>query len=172
MTVDHVRWAVATGSSITRRPSTSIRIESPTTRPIALKVETAAKNRPLSAGERVQLVVSPAEDAFVYCYLHDEDGKVLRIFPNRFARNARIAAAKPLALPGTMGFELTAGRSGVSEHVACFATPSDVLASLAPSVGGADLEPLSVKSLDQVRGEFVKTAGPNVGQAMLSIRPQ
>ena len=152
----------------TTAPTTTL----PTARPIVLKVETVSKNRPLSAGEQVQLVVSPAEDAYVYCYLHDEDGKILRIFPNRFARNPRIAAAKPLALPGTMGFELTAGRSGTAEQVACFATASDVLATIAPSIGGADLEPLSVKSLEQVRGEFVKTAGPNVGQATLSIRPQ
>ena len=50
-------------------------------------------------GESFSLALAPSQDAHVYCYLQDENAKVIRFFPNRFSRDSRIAAARPSAFP-------------------------------------------------------------------------
>ncbi len=34
-------------------------------------------------GERIRLVVTPGQDAHVYCYLQDETRRIQRFYPNR-----------------------------------------------------------------------------------------
>jgi hypothetical protein len=103
--------------------------------------------------------VRPSRDAFVYCYLQDENRKVTRFFPNRFQRDARVPGGSTLQLPGAMRFEIAMNPRGVPETVACFATETDVLPRLPSSVDAGDLAPLALDSLDQVHGAFVQASG-------------
>jgi hypothetical protein len=140
----------------------------------ALRLQLAAggKSGKLAAGDAINLVAQTNEDAHVYCYLQDENAKVLRFYPNRFARDSRVAATRPLALPGAMRFALVLNDKGVGETVACFATPRDVIAQLPATVVGTDFEPLPVGSLEQVRNAFVAAAAGKLAQETLHVQAQ
>jgi hypothetical protein len=108
-------------------------------------------------GAMVQLALQTSRDAHVYCYLRDENAVVQRIFPNRFAKDARVSASTRLELPGRQRFQIIANTKGIRETVACYAAERDVMAELPPAVSGTDFAPLAVTSLDQVRDAFAAT---------------
>jgi Domain of unknown function (DUF4384) len=130
----------------------------------------AANTTKLAAGEPIALVLQPQADKHVYCYLQDENARITRFYPNRFAKDSLIASVKPVALPGPMRFALTMNGKGKPETVACFATPRDVSPQLPPSVVGVDFEPLPVASLDQLRGAFSVASAGSMTQEVLHVQ--
>ena len=123
-------------------------------------------------GERIRLQVSPSADAQIYCYLQDEARRVLRFYPNRFHTSALVKAGATQEIPGRMRFELVANTQGVTETVACFATPRDVLAELPAAVAGNDLTALPVGSLAEVKSAFERLGGSTLAEATLRVQPK
>jgi hypothetical protein len=152
------------------RPQQPARLAAAAPAALALSLATANQQTAFARGEPIQLVVKPSHDAFVYCYLQDENAKVLRFFPNRFAKDSLVPASRPLALPGAMRFALTMNAKGRQETIACFATPQDVSAQLPGAVFGNDFEPLAVDSLDQVRAAFLRAAAGSLAQETLHVQ--
>jgi hypothetical protein len=142
----------------------------PTATPLTLSVSAPNQQTRFARGESISLALAPSQDAHVYCYLRDEDAKVIRFFPNRFARDSRIAAAKPLTLPGPMRFQLSMNTKGVPETVTCFATQRDVMASLPPALVGIDFEPLPGATLDMIRAAFDKASGGTLAQENFRVQ--
>jgi hypothetical protein len=136
---------------------------------LALAVGTASSARAFKRGELIDLVVRPSRDAYVYCYLKDENEKITRFYPNRFRDDPLVLAEAPLALPGKMPFQLMANDKGVRETVACFATERDVLPELPGVVAGVDFESLPVSSLDQIRRSFARVAGDKLAEGILHV---
>ena len=116
------------------------------------------------------LTVTSDRESFVYCYLRDEDDKIVRLFPNRFMPNAQLKAGAELQLPGALPFNLVANTKGITESVACFATPDDVSKKLAPASWGTDIEPLPVPSFDAVAESFAKASAGKVGLGVLEVK--
>jgi hypothetical protein len=58
----------------------------------------------------------------------------------------------------------------LTETVACFASERDVMNQLPATVVGTDFKPLSVASLDQLKGAFTRTAGGALAQASFQIQ--
>lgn len=140
------------------------------TGPMALAISTPNNQTRFARGEAVNLLVRPTRDAFVYCYLQDESAKITRFYPNRFAKDSLVPASRPLNLPGQMRFQLTMNPKGVTETIACFATPRDVMADLPQNVVGVDFEPLTVSSLEQIRSAFVSTTRGAVAQESFHVQ--
>ena len=140
--------------------------------PAPLKLSLTAPNQQtrFTRGESINLAVAPSQDAHVYCYLQDEQSKVIRFFPNRFARDSRIAAAQPLQVPGAMRFQLTMNPKGVTETISCFATPQDVMAALPQALVGTDFEPLPGATLDLIRAAFDKASGGTLAQENFRVQ--
>jgi serine/threonine-protein kinase len=124
------------------------------------------------AGERIRLQVATSADAHVYCYLQDESRQILRIYPNRFSPDSRVAARQPLSIPGRMRFELVANRKKTLETVACFAAERDLIAELSAAVVGAEFERLPVVSLDDVARAFARVAPERMAQARFRVQPR
>jgi Domain of unknown function (DUF4384) len=142
----------------------------PQAEPMKLLLATQNGQTNFASGESISLTVRPNRDAYVYCYLLDEQAKVTRFFPNRFAKDPLITAAQALQLPGKMRFQLAIKSRGARESIACFATPKDVLAQLSDSVVGIDFEPLPVNSLEQVRAAFVAATRGALAQEILHVQ--
>jgi hypothetical protein len=138
--------------------------------PLKLSLTTPTQQTRFARGEAISLSLAPSQDAHVYCYLQDEESKVIRFFPNRFARDSRIAAAQPLQLPGAMRFQLTMNPKGVTETISCFATPSDVMAALPQTLVGTDFEPLPGATLDLIRAAFDKASGGKHAQETFRVQ--
>jgi hypothetical protein len=142
----------------------------PTATPLKLSVSAPNQQTRFARGESISLALAPSQDAHVYCYLRDEDAKVIRFFPNRFTRDSRIAAAKPLTLPGPMRFQLSMNTKGVPETVSCFATPRDVMPALPQALVGIDFEPLPGATLDMIRVAFDKASGGALAQENFHVQ--
>ena len=149
-------------------PVAAAKAETP--RGLALAVGTASKAHTFKRGQPIDLVVRPSHDAYVYCYLKDENEKITRFYPNRFRDDPLVLAAAPLALPGDMRFQLVANDKGVRETVACFATENNVLPQLPQVVTGVDFESLSVSSLDDIRKAFAHVAGEKLAEGVLHVQ--
>jgi Domain of unknown function (DUF4384) len=130
----------------------------------------ATNTTQLAAGEPIPLLLQPAADKHVYCYLQDENARITRFYPNRFAKDSLIAASKPVAVPGPMRFALTMNNKRQPETVACFATLRDVSAQLPQAALGVDFEPLQVASLDQLRGAFAAVSAGSLQQEVLHVQ--
>lgn len=139
--------------------------------PLRLSLQTSPvpKSR-FARGETINLALAPSRDAHVYCYLRDDGQQLIRFFPNRFERDSRIAAARPLVLPGAQRFQLVANPNGAAETILCFATPEDVLDRVPQGLVGTDFEPLPGVTLDQLRAAFGQAAGGQLAQESFDVQ--
>jgi len=135
----------------------------------ALSVAAANGQQRFRRGEVINLVVSSTRDAYVHCYLQDEEGAIQRFFPNRFARDSLVRAGAALQLPGEMRFQFVANDKGVRETVACFGAERDLQALLPGIVVGTDFENLPVASLERVREAFRRAAGNDLAEGYFNV---
>jgi hypothetical protein len=139
--------------------------------PLALRLTSEDDARPLRRGDAVRLLVRPSRDAYVYCFLLDEDRHVVRFFPNHFQREALVGTASGLELPGRMPFEIALDARGLSQTVTCFASERDVLDRL-PAAPGADrFAPQPFTALSEVRSALQAATGGAFAQASLQLAP-
>ena len=127
-------------------------------KPIALTLQ-VSKTR-YRKGEPVELSVSTSQAAYVYCYVQSpSSGKIQRIFPNRFARDPRIEANTPLAIPGEQGFKVAAGGEGAKQQVlGCLATEREIYNELPPTLRWGDFEDIKLGSFEEIRDAFAQVA--------------
>ncbi|HET9644636.1 MAG TPA: DUF4384 domain-containing protein [Burkholderiaceae bacterium] len=121
-------------------------------------------------GEPIELTVTTAQPAYVYCYVQSPtNGKIQRIFPNRFMRDPHLEANTPLVLPGAQGFKLGAGAEGVRQQaVGCLATEREVYNELPPTLRWGDFEDIRLGTFDDIRDAFSQVAkGPVALEASL-----
>ena len=142
----------------------------PDNRALRLSLSSANNQTRFARGEPISLLVQPTRDAHVYCFLQDENAKIIRFYPNRFAKDSLVSAAKPLALPGRMRFQLVMNSKGVTETISCFATPRDVMAQLPNNIVGTDFEPVSANSMEQIRAAFVNATGGALAQETFHVQ--
>lgn len=103
------------------------------------------------AGEGVEFELRSPVPAYAYCYHEDSAHKFTRIFPNRFQRDPRIAANRPLRLPGKASFKLAA-HEGVQESITCFSAPRELYNSVPAALRWGDFQMLgNVSDFDDVR---------------------
>lgn len=141
--------------------------------PISVSVASTKGSDHFKRGERVVLKVTPSRDAYLYCFMQDENRKIARFFPNRFTKDALVSASKGIQLPGGKEFNINANRKGVQEQIQCFASGKDVYADVLPTIGGGDIDvPTATQSLAELKSAFQKAAGPGFGMAtfVLNVR--
>lgn len=133
---------------------------------------TSRGGRPVyRVGESMVLRVQPTQDAYIYCYYQDASGEISRIFPNRFQPDAFVRARSPVQVPpeGSGAFSIRFGKAGVPEGVACLTADREVGLLLPAELKRQDLEPLPVRSLDDIAARFRAIPGVHVDDARLVI---
>jgi curli biogenesis system outer membrane secretion channel CsgG len=144
----------------------------PALEPIRLSVTSSIAGRKPRTGEAINLTITPNQAAHVYCYVQDETQSIVRFYPNRFHKDTYVSPSAPLRIPGDMRFQLVANNKGIKETVACFGSDRDVAAELPRNVLGIDFEPLSVRTLDEVRDAFSSVVRRNLGEGYFYVEPQ
>ena len=159
-----------------KRPFSIAKVETPANDASGGKSETPAPVSPTLAvrtakkkyrkGEPIELTVSTSEPAYVYCFVQSpSNGKIQRIFPNRFVRDPRVEANQPLALPGTQGFKVLAGTEDARQQVVgCVATAQEIYNDLPPQLRWGDFEDIRLGTLEEIRDAF---ASVNKGPVVL-----
>jgi hypothetical protein len=124
------------------------------------------------AGDNVSFKVLAPQASYLYCYLQDGAGHVRRIFPNRFASDARVLSPLPIEMPGSMGFVVQAEASGAPERIGCLTTPHDVSGALPAPLRVADLDRVTAAGLEDLAPLFAKAAGVAVPLVIATIEVQ
>lgn len=136
---------------------------------LSLAVGSASGTTLFQRGAVVDLLIRPSRDAHVYCYLRDENASIQRIYPNRFAKDSLVPAARPLELPGKARFQIVANQKGLRETVACFAADRDLLPELPASAAGTDFTPLGVASIAELKAAFAATTRNQFAEGYFNV---
>jgi hypothetical protein len=131
---------------------------------IDMQIENALVGRSaFEVGEQIFLSASLSRSSYMYCFLHEAGGTVMRLLPNPTNPNALMSANQAIRIPDWMspmpGFIMDATSAG-TEHVACFATDNDVAASLPQYLKAPALAPLAnVRDINSIKEAFDKSLG-------------
>jgi hypothetical protein len=121
--------------------------------------------------ERLSLSVQVSHDAYLYCYYHDGQQRISRVYPNRFQPHAYVRAQQVVTIPDGQHFDLVLDTSHVTEAVLCVASVEDVEVWL-PHPLRAELETLPLKNLEEVTATIRRHHPRNVAEARLSVQVQ
>lgn len=141
--------------------------QTPAPTPFHLALSTAHGDNRFREGEAIALQVKPQAPAYVYCFMQDEKGDILRFFPNRFQTDAAVEATG-IELPGKMKFRIQASFKGQPEAILCLAYGQAVPAG-ADVFKAGDFVALPMRSLDAVRAAVESTSGPALASQRLDI---
>ena len=138
----------------------------PPPRTIDLQLENMLVGRSaFEVGEQVFLSATLSRASYLYCFLQEARGTVMRLLPNATNPGALLTANQAYRIPDWMsptpGFIMDSTSAG-NERVGCFATDDDVTAKLPDLLRATPLAALpNVRSLDSVNEAFTAALGPN-----------
>jgi Domain of unknown function (DUF4384) len=120
--------------------------------PISIAQTSPAKAKTL------QLSVLSTQPGYLYCYSKDPvSQRIVRIFPNRFTKDPRIDAGKPISLPGGQRFVLNP-----AAQYACLHAPTEVYGDLPPPLRWGDFEEIRLGSFEEIQAHFSEVAKTGV----------
>ena len=152
----------------TRAAAEVAKVADPT--PIQLSVTSSKGGNQFRKGERLFVNVQPNRDAYVYCFMQDENKQIARFFPNRFSKDALVRAQKGIKLPNGKEFNIDVNTKGVQEQIVCYGANHDVFADVVTTIGGGDIDtPTQVKTIAELDNVFKKAAGPSLGVGSFTI---
>ncbi|MEN9904381.1 MAG: hypothetical protein RLZZ555_946 [Pseudomonadota bacterium] len=139
----------------------------PRVTPIALSISTPSGSRRFGQGQPVSIRVQPGQQAFVYCFMRDAKGELMRFFPNRFQPSAVVDPAG-IELPGKLKFRINADFKGQPEWIACAASPVGL--DQHPLLASGDFVALAAAGVDELRAQLAALAGPQMGWSLLELQ--
>ena len=130
-------------------------------------------------GEQVFLSASLSRASYMYCFLHEAGGTVMRLLPNPTNPNALISASNAIRIPDWMsptpGFIMDATSAG-SEQVGCYATDTDVANKLPALLTEPALKALqgvtSLQSVDDAFKTLAETQPHTVAKIQWLVAPK
>ena len=126
----------------------NIAVDSPPTadtpRGIALRLSSARGRDPTyRIGETLDLLIELDQDAWLYCFYLQGDGRLIKLFPNLHHRVARLVGGRQHKVPGALyPFDLDIVEPPGKESLTCFATTRNVEADLPVELRRMEIAPL------------------------------
>ena len=152
--------AIGATQAISGSPYTAAALGLPApARRLELQLENPLVGRPaFEVGEQIFLSAALSRASYLYCFLHEAGGTVMRLLPNPTNPNALISANNAIRIPDWMsptpGFIMDATSAG-TEQVGCYATDTDVADKLPALLTEPALKALKgVASLQRVDDAF------------------
>jgi len=136
----------------------------PEPRRIDMQIENVMTGRDaFEAGEQIFLSATVSRASFLYCYMWEERGVVMRLTPNDVNSASAVPAGIAARLPDWMSpspaFVLDGGGPG-RQGVVCYATEDEVTDQLPEALRGPALEPIAgVRSAAAVDEAFTQALG-------------
>lgn len=133
-------------------------------RTIDIQIENVLVGRSaFEVGEQVFLSASLSRASYMYCFLQEAGGTVMRLLPNMTNPSALLSAQQAIRIPDWMsptpGFIMDSTSAG-TEHVACFATDEDVSAKIPQYLTAPALAALpAVREIKPVHDAFIQALG-------------
>lgn len=159
------------GAQLAARPNALGSVTANAKPSLSLELIPANTSSRYAAAEPVRFVVKPSRAAHIYCFLHDEQGQIVRFFPNRFQLDSRVTT-DGLQLPGPAPYQIRMNHRSTPETVACYAADGDVLPKLSGGLNAGDFTPLPATNLAQVRDAFTAVSDGAIAHETLLMQPR
>ena len=136
----------------------------PPLRVIDMQIENVLLDRSaFEVGEQVFLSATLSRSSYMYCFMQEAAGSVVRLLPNVTNPNALLSANQAIRIPDWMsptpGFIMDATSPG-TERVACFATDEDVANKLPALLLSPALVALpDVRDIETLNDAFAASGG-------------
>lgn len=117
------------------------------------------------SGQQIFLSATLSKASYLYCYLSESGGNVIRLLPNATNPSALVSANLAIRIPdwmsSTPGFVLDTGAPG-TETVSCIATDQNVLPKLPAPLQAQGLTVIpGVRGMASVKDAFTQALGNN-----------
>jgi len=113
---------------------------------------------------------TPSQDAHVYCYYVDTNGRVSRIFPNRFQSNSYLPGGSTVQVPGDeAGFDIHLDHISEEEQIACVASSRELALRLPEAMKQQDLTAIPVATIDDVIDAYRALSPDDLVEARLDV---
>ena len=121
-------------------------------------------------GEKLSLSIELDRDAWLYCFSHQADGRIFKIFPNAHHDMALLDGGRAHMVPGDIfPFDLNVTDPPGTETVRCFAASRDVTADLPTPLRGLTALPLPAGVVWRLTEIFQGLSNVTVSEAKLVI---
>ncbi len=149
-------------------------------RRLELQLENPLVGRPaFEVGEQIFLSASLSRASYLYCFLHEAGGTVMRLLPNATNPSALISANNAIRIPDWMsptpGFIMDATSAG-AERVGCYATDTEVAGKLPSMLAGTALVAIkgvpNLQSVDQAFDSVVGKESYSKAQIQWLVAPR
>lgn len=148
------------------------RVPAPSAPPQLTLTSTRGPQPSLRAGEALVVHATPSADGFLYCYYADADGKVARIFPNRFQPDAFVEANRQVEIPPgpQPPFNIRMERGGATETIACVASPQEVGLALPDRFKTGDLQVIPQARLEDVLSTYERLPNTSTTSRRMPVK--
>lgn len=159
----NVKAASSRADSPDSGAATFLRDQENTLDPLELTLDTRFGSDPIvfKSGESIEFSVTASVDSHLYCYYQQSDGKVMKIFPNRFSQTNTISANRTIYFPDDNRYQIRADKRGSTEKIMCMVSYENIEEKLPFTLAEKDFQPLPVKSIENVYA-FYKSIGGTV----------
>lgn len=139
--------------------------------PIGLELTSNKGHNPVfRLGEKMVLFIYASEDVFLHCFYKQANGKTMKIFPNRYLKNNRIAGRAQFHIPSPeMPFDFTVSPPAGEERLRCFALDRDVAASLPPEVAANDQALIPAAIADRLTRIYRDIADTRMSEVVMAV---
>ena len=139
--------------------------------PIALHLSSARGRNPIyRVGQKMELFIELSKDSYLYCFYRQANGKIMKIFPNRYHKSALIAAMSLKRIPdASMKFVWVIKASLGTELVKCYAFDRDVSKKLPAVIRKIDFESLPYRSLNGITRDLRKIQGAAIAENSMVV---
>ncbi len=87
-------------------------------------IQVNAKEK-LKAKDRIEFKAEASENGYLYCFYSMADGRMVRIFPNRYVTDNFLTQSVPVNVPGNNKLSISVDK-GVTDHIDCIFSRVDV----------------------------------------------
>ncbi len=136
-----------------------------------IKMQLRSSQSEYKLNDKFSFYLNTSSDAYVHCYYQGGDKNIIKVFPNQRQANPYIKAQQLIEVPAKQAmFEIILEHSNTQEDVMCLATHQDVSMQLPAELKVADIQPVQLSSLDEVKQAYEKLiAQPSLSYAKLNI---
>jgi len=107
--------------------------------------------------------------AYVSCFYQQDDGHIIKLFPNRIIPLYRLESGEVLRIPGANGFRVLTSEVETSDSYMCLASSEDVTPDLPLIFQANTFQKIPVDNFDRLFDVYRKSTKDNLVARVLEV---
>ena len=134
-----------------------------------MAIKTTPGGALVSYDDPVALEVMLSVQAYVSCYYQQDDGHIIKLFPNRIIPLYRMESGEVLRIPGANGFRVLTGAVQTLDSYMCLASSEDVTPDLPLIYQANTFQQVPVDNFERLFDVYRKSTKDNLIARVLEV---